>query len=56
VIGNFEKLFELSKDIPYWLISYNNRSYPDIQIFEKMLSKYKEVCIETKTYKKRSWR
>jgi adenine-specific DNA methylase len=51
VITNFEKLFDLSKDIPHWLISYNNRSYPDIHIFEKMLAKYKEVQIEAKTYK-----
>jgi adenine-specific DNA methylase len=51
VIENFEKLFELAKDIPHWLVSYNNRSYPDIQTFEKMLTKYKEVKIETKTYK-----
>jgi adenine-specific DNA methylase len=50
VVVSFEKLFELSKDIPHWLISYNNRSYPDIQTFEKMLSKYRDVKIETKTY------
>jgi adenine-specific DNA methylase len=50
VIANFEKLFELSSEIPYWLISYNNRSYPDIQTFEKMLAKYRDVTIEHKTY------
>ncbi len=50
VIASFEKLFELSNDIPYWLISYNNRSYPDIQTFEKMISKFRDVKIEHKTY------
>jgi adenine-specific DNA methylase len=50
VVSNFEKLFELSCKIPHWLISYNNRSYPDIATFEKMLSKYREVRIEYKTY------
>jgi adenine-specific DNA methylase len=50
VIANFEKMFELSSEIPHWLISYNNRSYPDIQTFEKMLSKYREVTIAYKTY------
>jgi adenine-specific DNA methylase len=50
IIANFEKLFELSKDIPHWLISYNNRSYPDIHTFEKMLSKYRDVTIEHKIY------
>jgi len=43
-------MFELSSEIPYWLISYNNRSYPDIQTFEKMLAKYRDVTIEYKTY------
>ena len=50
VISSFEKLFELSNEIPYWLISYNNRSYPDIQTFESIISKYRDVRIEYKTY------
>lgn len=50
VIASFEKLFELSKDIPYWLISYNNRSYPDIKTFEKMISRFRDVKIEHKIY------
>lgn len=50
VIFSFKKLFELSNEIPYWLISYNNRSYPDIQTFEKMISKYRDVKLEYKTY------
>jgi adenine-specific DNA methylase len=50
VIASFEKLFELSNDIPYWLISYNNRSYPQIQEFEKIISKYRDVKMEVKTY------
>jgi adenine-specific DNA methylase len=50
VIPSFEKLFELSEEIPYWLISYNNRSYPGIEEFEKIISKYRDVRIETKTY------
>jgi adenine-specific DNA methylase len=50
VIANFERLFELSNNIPYWLISYNNRSYPDIKTFEKLIAKYRDVRIEHKTY------
>ncbi|MDR2927528.1 MAG: DNA adenine methylase [Cytophagaceae bacterium] len=50
VIASFEKLFELSDEIPHWLISYNNRSYPDIHTFEKIISKYRDVKIEHKTY------
>jgi adenine-specific DNA methylase len=50
VIANFERLFELSSEIPYWIISYNNRSYPDIHTFERMISKYRDVQVEYKTY------
>ncbi len=50
VISSFEKLFELSEEIPHWLISYNNRSYPGIEEFEKIISKYKNVKVEAKTY------
>ncbi|MFA4922981.1 MAG: DNA adenine methylase [Ignavibacteriaceae bacterium] len=50
VILSFEKLFELSDEIPHWLISYNNRSYPGVEEFEKILSKYRDVKIEAKTY------
>jgi len=50
VISSFEKLFELSEDIPHWLISYNNRSYPGIEEFEKLISRYRNVKIEAKTY------
>lgn len=50
VLQSFEKLFEYSQDIPHWLISYNDRSYPDIEVLEKMISKYKNVEIEAKTY------
>ncbi|HVA97869.1 MAG TPA: DNA adenine methylase [Bacteroidia bacterium] len=50
VLNSYEKLFELSEEIPNWLISYNNRSYPGIEEFEKLISKYRNVTIETKTY------
>lgn len=50
VIFSFEKLFEYSEEIPVWLISYNNRSYPGIKEFEEIISKYRQVSIETKTY------
>ncbi|MCX6278288.1 MAG: DNA adenine methylase [Bacteroidetes bacterium] len=50
VINSFEKLFELSEEIPNWLISYNNRSYPGIKEFEKIISKYRDLTVEAKTY------
>ncbi|GHT03880.1 (2Fe-2S)-binding protein [Endomicrobiia bacterium] len=50
VFSSFEKLFELSSEIPYWLISYNNKSYPGIEDFEELILKHRDVTIETKTY------
>jgi adenine-specific DNA-methyltransferase len=50
VMNSFEKLFQLSEEIPNWLISYNNRSYPGIEEFEKLISKYRHVKVESKTY------
>jgi len=51
VIDSLNKLFIYAKDIPYWLISWNDRSYPDIKTFAYILSKYKDVAIEQKIYK-----
>jgi adenine-specific DNA methylase len=50
VLGSFDKLFTVSDNIPIWLISYNDRSYPDIADFKQMISKYREVRVESKTY------
>lgn len=50
VIQSFESLFEMAEEIPHWLISYNNRSYPTVEDLAKMISKYKDVSIEHKTY------
>lgn len=50
IIASLEKLLQLSSEIPHWLISYNNRSYPDIQTFEKLIAKYRDVKLEHKTY------
>ncbi|MDR2117208.1 MAG: DNA adenine methylase [Planctomycetaceae bacterium] len=50
-IASLKKLFEMSENIPYWLISYNNRSYPCIEEFEQIITKYRNVKIEMKTYR-----
>jgi adenine-specific DNA methylase len=50
IINSLHQLFEMSKDIPNWLISYNDRSYPNIADFSAIIGKYKQVQIETKTY------
>jgi len=50
IIENLNTLFELSKDIPYWLISYNNRSFPDIDTFVNLLRPFRNVSVEYNTY------
>jgi adenine-specific DNA-methyltransferase len=41
IIQSFLTLFHLSRNIPLWLISYNDRSYPSVQEFEQLLLKTK---------------
>ncbi|MEY4935039.1 MAG: hypothetical protein RIS64_1398 [Bacteroidota bacterium] len=50
VLESFEQLFKLAADIPNWLISYNDRSYPSIETLVLMVSPYKDVTVETKIY------
>ncbi len=50
VVESFQKLFALAADIPCWLISYNDRSYPTVEQLATLLKKYKDVTIETKPY------
>ncbi len=50
VIDSLHKLFDYAKEIPNWLISYNNRSYPKTEDFLAIVKRYKQVEVETKTY------
>jgi len=50
VVNSFHQLFELAKDIPNWLFSYNDRSFPSVLELQKIIEKYKKVEIVTKTY------
>jgi len=45
VIGSFEKLFSSSEHIPYWLISYNSKSYPDKETMIRLIEKHREVKV-----------
>lgn len=49
-IDNLSRMFELAQGIPTWLISYNDRSYPDISTMKAMLEPYRHVQVERKTY------
>ncbi|MCC6549865.1 MAG: DNA adenine methylase [Ignavibacteriaceae bacterium] len=50
VKDSFKNLFEQSNDIPYWLISYNDRSYPSIDELSFLISKFRDISIEKKAY------
>jgi len=50
IIDSFEKLFEYSQKIPYWLISWNDRSYPSVEELVKIISKYRDVQVESRAY------
>lgn len=47
---SFECLFECAADVPNWLISYNDRSFPSVERLATMIGKYKSVTIEAKPY------
>lgn len=49
-LSNLQLMFKCSRHIPTWLISYNDRSYPDINTMVGMIEPYRNVKIERKTY------
>lgn len=51
ILHSFEELFCVASKIPYWIISYNDRSFPDITTMRKLISKHKNVEIKEKSYK-----
>lgn len=51
VMDNFSLLFHCAKDVPYWIISYNDGSYPDEKTFIDLISSLKHVDVEKYEYK-----
>ncbi|MGN0211404.1 MAG: DNA adenine methylase [Muribaculaceae bacterium] len=49
-LNNLKRLFEQSQHIPTWLISYNDRSFPDIDTMVSMITPYRHVSVEQKAY------
>lgn len=49
-LSNLQLMFKHALHIPTWLISYNDRSYPDIDTIVGMIKPYRNVRIERKTY------
>lgn len=50
VLGSFKSLFKFSQHIPYWLISYNDRSFPDIDTMVELIRPYRNITVEYKPY------
>lgn len=50
IIVSFNRLFKIASKIPYWIISYNDRSYPSQEQMVDMISQYKNVKVEYKPY------
>ena len=52
VVESLNKMFSLSENIKHWLISWNDRSYPNVDEMKNILLKYKKnVRVEKKVYK-----
>ena len=49
-INSLKLLFERAQHIPTWLVSYNDRSYPDINTMVNMIEPYRKVKVEHKRY------
>lgn len=49
-ISNLQLMFERATHIPTWLVSYNDRSYPDIETMVNLIRPYRNVKVERKTY------
>lgn len=49
-ISNLQLMFERAIHIPTWLVSYNDRSYPDIETMVNLIKPYRNVKVERKTY------
>jgi adenine-specific DNA-methyltransferase len=50
IVHSFNTLFDRANHIPYWLISYNDRSYPDITTLIDLIGRYRKVTVERKPY------
>lgn len=49
-ISNLKLLFERADKIPTWIVSYNDRSFPNIETMAGLIEPYRNVRIERKTY------
>lgn len=50
IIQALETLFTAAQDIPYWIMSYNDRSYPDEFSLVALVQKHRDVRVVRKPY------
>ena len=50
ITGALESLFEKAERVPCWILSYNDRSFPDIDTLCEMVGKHRRVRIERRRY------
>jgi len=51
ILDAFKKTFANAQHIPCWLISYNDRSYPDIDTLTSLISEWRVCHVEKKGYR-----
>ena len=49
-VFNLQLMFERANHIPTWLVSYNDRSFPDIDTMVGLIKPFRNVRVERKTY------
>lgn len=52
-VSNLKLMFERANHIPTWLVSYNDRSFPDIETMVDLIKPYRNVKVERKPYRSR---
>lgn len=50
IVGALENLFQKSARIPYWILSYNDRSFPDVDTLIEMVGTFRRTRIERRVY------
>lgn len=49
-IDNLSLMFDRARHIPTWLVSYNDRSFPDIDTMVRLIEPFRNVSVERKMY------
>ncbi len=50
IISALENLFWKAERIPFWILSYNDRSFPDVETLSQLIGKFRRIRIERRVY------